>query len=146
MEVKKTMDRKEFFSAIGVGAVALSVLSCIGCGKGSDNGPSSNAATNVDFTLDLSASANSALATNGGYLVSHGVIVARTTSGAYIAVQQSCTHESYPLTYQAGNHQFYCNNHGATFTENGTVTGGPTNRSLTVYNTTVTGTSLRVYS
>lgn len=146
MEVKKTMDRKEFFAAIGAGAVALSVLSCIGCSKGSGNGPTSSAPTNVDFTLDLSASANSALATNGGYLVSNGILVARTTTGAYIAVQQSCTHESYPLVYQAGNHQFYCNNHGATFTENGTVTGGPTNRSLTVYNTTVTGTSLRVYS
>ncbi|MES2063399.1 MAG: Rieske 2Fe-2S domain-containing protein [Bacteroidota bacterium] len=141
------MDRKEFFSAIGISAAALTVMGCLGCSKSSNsaNGPSS-APTGVDFTLDLSASANSALASNGGYLVSQGILIARTTAGAYIAVQESCTHQSYPLVYQSGSKQFYCNNHGATFTEKGVVTGGPTNRSLVVYNTSLTGTSLRIYS
>lgn len=142
------MDRKEFFSAIGVGAAALTMMSCLGCSKGSnsDNGPSTSAPTGVDFTLDLTTSANSALTTNGGYLMSHSILIARTSAGAYIAVQESCTHESYPLIYQAGNSRFYCNNHGATFTEKGVVTGGPTNRSLAVYNTSLSGTSLRIYS
>ena len=142
------MDRKEFFCAIGISAAALTVMGCLGCSKtsNSSNGPSNTAPTNVDFTLDVSASANAALSKNGGYVVSQNILVARTTAGAYIAVQESCTHENYPLVYQAGSSQFYCNNHGATFTEKGAVTGGPTNRSLTVYNTTLTGTSLRVYS
>lgn len=148
MNSKKTMDRKEFFSAVGIGAASLTILSCLGCSKtsNSSNGPSNAAPTNVDFTLDLSASANAALSKNGGYLISQSILVARTATGAYIAVQESCTHQSYPLVYESGSSQFYCNNHGATFTEKGTVTGGPTNRSLTVYNTTLTGTSLRVYS
>ncbi|WP_454802108.1 QcrA and Rieske domain-containing protein [Mucilaginibacter phyllosphaerae] len=148
MNAKKTMDRKEFFSAIGVSAAALTLMNCLGCSKGSNslNGSSTSAPTGVDFTLDLTASANSALATNGGYLLSHNILVARTTAGSYIAVQESCTHESYPLVYQSGNSRFYCNNHGATFTEKGVVTGGPTNRSLAVYNTSLSGTSLRIYS
>ncbi|WP_224746613.1 QcrA and Rieske domain-containing protein [Mucilaginibacter rigui] len=148
MNSKKTMDRKEFFSVIGMSAAALTIMGCLGCSKGSDsaNGPSTPAPTSVDFTLDLSASSNSALATNGGYLVSQGILIARTAAGAYIAVQESCTHQSYPLVYQSGSSQFYCNNHGATFTEKGVVTGGPTNRSLVVYNTSLSGVSLRIYS
>ncbi len=140
-----TMDRKDFLKAIGVGSLALAALSCAGCSKSSD-GASPAAPSGVDFTLDLGASANAALLNNGGFLVNNGLIVARTTAGAYLAVQQSCTHERYTLTYQGTNHRFYCNNHGATFNEQGTVTGGPTNKSLTVYKTQLTGTSLRVYS
>jgi cytochrome b6-f complex iron-sulfur subunit len=123
-------------------------MGCLGCSKASNssNGLSNTAPSNVDFTLDISASANAALSKNGGYLLSQNILVARTATGAYIAVQESCTHENYPLVYQAGSSQFYCNNHGATFTEKGAVTGGPANRSLTIYNTALTGISLRVYS
>lgn len=101
---------------------------------------------NIDFTLDLSQSANSALNSNGGYVYSNGVIVARTNTGQYIAVQQSCTHEANSLAYQGGNSRFYCDRHGATFSESGTVTGGPTPRALTTYKTSLNGTSLRIYS
>lgn len=142
------MDRKEFLAGIGISAASLAVFSCVGCSKGSDGSSSGmvNGSTGVDFTLDLSASANSALLTNGGYLVSNGVIVARTTTGTYIAVQHSCTHQSYGLVYQGNYSRFYCANHGATFSNNGAVTNGPAARALTTYNTTLTGTSLRVYS
>jgi len=141
MEKKRMMDRKEFFEVIGIGAIGFAITSCIGCSK-SSTGP--GAPSNIDFTIDLNT--NTSLLTNGGYMAMNGVIVARTTSGTYIAVQQSCTHQSYSLNYQASAHRFYCNNHGATFTETGVVTAGPTNRSLVVYNTQLTGTSLRVYS
>ncbi|AMR31669.1 (2Fe-2S)-binding protein [Mucilaginibacter sp. PAMC 26640] len=142
------MDRKEFFASMGVGAASLAVLSCLGCGKGSgsSNGTATVAPVGVDFTLDLSASANAALTANGGYLISHGVLVARNAAGNFMAVQESCTHANYPLVYQAGATRFYCNNHGATFTEKGIVTGGPTSRSLAVYSTNLSGTSLRIYS
>lgn len=142
------MDRKEFLASIGVSAASFAVLSCLGCSKSSDSSSSGtvNGPTGVDFTLDLSSSANAALLSNGGYLVSNGVIVARTTAGAYIAAQHSCTHQSYGLVYQGSNNRFYCNNHGATFSNSGAVTNGPASRALTVYNTTITGTSLRVYS
>ena len=141
------MERREFYSLIGISATTI-VLSCLGCSKssGSSSGGSTTGPSGVDFTLDLSATSNAALLNNGGYLLSNGLIVARTISGTYIAVQQSCTHESYPLTYQPSSQRLYCNNHGATFNEKGAVTNGPANRALTVYNTQVSGTSLRVYS
>ncbi|WP_413667947.1 ubiquinol-cytochrome c reductase iron-sulfur subunit [Mucilaginibacter sp. Mucisp86] len=141
------MDRKEFLSTIGITAASFALINCIGCSKKSDSASGSiTGPTGVDFTLDLSLSANSALLSNGGYLASNGVIVAKTTAGAYIAVQQSCTHESYPLIYQGSSQQFYCNNHGSAFTEAGVVKNSPANRNLTVYKTTLTGTSLRVFS
>lgn len=87
------------------------------------------APANVDFTLDLSQSANAALLTAGGYVYNSGVIVART-AGAYIAVQQVCTHESVSITYQGSYQRFYCNGHGATFSENGAVLGGPCSTGL----------------
>ncbi|MDB5129556.1 ubiquinol-cytochrome c reductase iron-sulfur subunit [Mucilaginibacter sp.] len=141
------MDRKEFLSAIGITAASFALINCVGCSKKSDNSASGvNGPSGVDLTLDLTASANAALLTNGGYLASNGVIVAKTTAGTYIAVQQSCTHESYPLIYQGGSHQFYCNNHGSAFTEAGVVKNSPANHNLTAYQTTLTGTSLRVFS
>ncbi|MBE9601681.1 ubiquinol-cytochrome c reductase iron-sulfur subunit [Pedobacter sp. MC2016-24] len=141
------MDRKGFLASIGLSAATFALINCIGCSKSSSS-PSSDTSgpTGVDFTLDLSSSANAALASNGGYLVSNGVIIARTVSGTYVAVQRSCTHESYSLIYQGSANRFYCANHGATFSESGTVTNGPASRSLTTYHTQLTGTSLRIYS
>ena len=139
------MDRKEFFSLIGGGAVSAFLFTCVGCSKGS-NGGSIGGPSSIDFTVDLSSSTNSALLTNGGYLAQQGVLVARTTSGTYIAVQESCTHENYPLIYNGSSDQFYCNNHGSAFSEKGIVLNSPARRNLTVYKTTLTGTSLRVYS
>ncbi|MBC7418533.1 MAG: Rieske 2Fe-2S domain-containing protein [Pedobacter sp.] len=141
------MDRKDFLNSIGMSAAAFALINCIGCQK--TTGLSAEGTTGpsgVDFTLDLNLAANAGLLNNGGSLVSNGVIVAKTTAGNYIAVQRSCTHQSYPLTYQASNSRFYCPNHGATFSESGSVTNGPASSSLVVYHTVQTGSSLRVYS
>ncbi|NLU95400.1 ubiquinol-cytochrome c reductase iron-sulfur subunit [Chitinophaga sp. Ak27] len=140
------MNRNEFLAALGIGSASVILTTCLGCSKSSGGVTPSDPPGNIDFTLDLRASANAALLTNGGFLSANGVIVAKTSAGAYIAVQQSCTHESYPLNYQASSHQFYCNNHGATFSEDGSVINGPASRSLTVYKTQLTGTSLRIYA
>ncbi len=142
------MDRKEFLSLIGMSAASLSVLSCLdGCTKSTDATSSGTAApANVDFTIDLSLTANAALTTVGGYLYKNGIIVAHTIAGDYIAVQQVCTHENNSVVYQSSSSRFYCDRHGATFSEAGTVTGGPAPRALTQYKTALTGASLRIYS
>jgi len=140
------MDRKEFLTAIGMGAASVAVFNCIGCSKGSSGSPSTPAPTNVDFTLDLTAAANSELNTNGKYIYANGIIIARTTSGAYIAVSQNCTHETYNVIYKPINNQFYCPNHGATFSSSGVSSGIETSKPLTSYKTALTGTSLRIYS
>jgi cytochrome b6-f complex iron-sulfur subunit len=141
------MDRKEFLTAIGMGAASVAVFNCIGCAKGSTGSPSSNPAPKgVDFTLDLSATANSALKTNGGYIYSGGIIIAKTTAGEYIAVSQTCRHENTSVIYRANQHQFYCQRHGATYSETGVSAGIETNLPLTKYNTQLTGTNLRIFS
>ena len=139
------MDRKEFLSLLGFGSASAALASCLGgCSKNVSS--ATTAPSGVDFTLDLSQAANAALLTNGGYVYNSGVIVARTMTSAYIAVQQVCTHETVTITYQGNNKRFYCDGHGATFSESGSVLGGPAPRALQTYNTSLTANSLRVYS
>jgi cytochrome b6-f complex iron-sulfur subunit len=143
------MDRKEFFSKVGFGAAAALLPACIAgiatsCSSDNSTSPSpAPAPSGVDFLLDVSTGS---LATNGGYLVSQGIVVARTNSGTYIAVSASCTHEGTNVNYNASGNNFICPNHGAQFSSTGTVTQGPANSNLKKYNTTLTGNSLRVYS
>ena len=140
------MDRKDFLSQVGVGAAAFLAPICLGgiagCGKSSkDSTPS--APSNVDFTLDVSSGA---LASNGGYLVSQGILVARTNSGTFLAVSAACTHEGTSVTYNAANNNFVCPNHGAKFSSSGMVTLGPASTNLKSYNTSLTNSTLRIYS
>jgi cytochrome b6-f complex iron-sulfur subunit len=93
--------------------------------------------------LDVSTGS---LAANGGYLVSQGIVVARTNSGTFIAVSASCTHEGTNVNYVASANDFLCPNHGAQFSSTGVVTRGPASTNLKQYNTSLTGNSLRVYS
>ena len=133
------MNRKEFLSLVGIGATGDFVASCLSACKKENN-------NTIDFTLDLSSSANSALSANGGYVVSQGVIVAKTSAGDYIAVSAACTHEGVNVQFQSSSNRFHCPAHGANFTTTGTVQNGPANSPLTKYNTSLSGNILRVYS
>lgn len=133
------MNRKEFLSILGISAGGLVVATCLGgCKKTETNA--------TDFTLDLNSSVNSALNTNGGFVVTKGIIVARTNSGTYIAVAAACTHEGTSVSYQAANNRFHCPSHGANFSSSGAVLNGPANTALLQYKTELTGTTLRIYS
>lgn len=138
------MDRKEFLSLLGLSAAAIACASCVeGCAK---DDPVSGPPTNIDFTLDLTAPANSPLNTNGGYIYKDGVIVARTTSGAYAAVSFVCTHAGTTVYYDASINRFHCPRHGSNFAIDGSVVNGPAASPLKQYTTTLSGTSLRVFS
>lgn len=140
------MERKEFLSLLSLGsASALAAVYLGSCSK-SSTGSNVTAPANVDFTLDLSLPANSSLAASGSYLYSNGIIVAHTIAGNYIAVSQACTHEGVTVQYIGSSHQFYCPSHGATFSETGAVTGGPASSSLKQYQTSLSGTMLRIFS
>ncbi len=134
------MDRKEFLSQVGIGVAALLAPACIG---GLSGCKKNTTATKVDFTINTSTGT---LAKNGGFLVSNSVIVARTNAGAFIAVAAACTHQGTTVNYNSTNDVFVCPNHNAIFSENGSVMQGPATINLTKYNTTLTGTSLRVFS
>jgi cytochrome b6-f complex iron-sulfur subunit len=138
------MDRKEFLTALGYSSGALIFAACLGgCKKDSTSSPSIVAPV-VDFTLDLTLPANSALNTIGGFIYSNGVIVAKTTAGNIIAVSQACTHQGTTVQFQGTNNQFFCPNHGSTFNTNGGVTLGPASSALKQYNVTITSNSVRV--
>ena len=132
----KTITRKEFIEQVGIGSAFLLIAACAGSCKKSAN------TTSVDFTVDVSSGA---LATNGGSLIQNGVIVARTNTGTYIAVSATCTHQGGTLGFSNSN-TFVCPLHGATFNSSGGVISGRTSTALQKYNTTLTGTSLRVYT
>lgn len=143
------MNRKEFFSRVGFGAAAALLPACIAglassCSSDNSSSPiASPPPTGVDFVLDVSTGS---LTTNGGFLVTKGIVVARTNSGTYIAVSASCTHEGTIVNYNASGNNFICPNHGAQYSSTGVVTQGPANTNLKQYNTSLTGNSLRVYS
>ncbi len=135
------MDRKEFLSMFGISAAAITLAHCMeGCKKQGSN----ITAPSVNFTLNLSDPANAALKNNGGYLYSNGVIVARTMTGAYIAVSQACTHAGVTVQYESAQNDFYCPAHGSSFSASGSVTGGPAPSPLKSYSTSLSGTSLHV--
>ena len=134
------MDRKEFLSMLGFSAGGLLLASCMGgCKK--DSGTTG---ATVDFTLDLTQPANAALTTAGGFVYSNGVIVAKTNSGSIIAVSSACTHEGTNVQYQASASRFHCPNHGANFSESGSVTQGPATTNLKQYSVTVSGNIVSV--
>ena len=139
------MERKEFLKALGLGGAALMAVYCTGC---SINGDSNiKPAGNVDITLDLTSAANAALNSDGGFIVTNGIVVARTTTGIYVAVTQVCSHEGRPnVTYLKSTNIFYCNVHGATYDTSGKGLNSNGRNGLTTYKTELNGTSLRIYS
>ena len=139
------MNRKEFFARVGFGAAAVLAPACLSglVTSCSSEGTPSAAPTGVDFIVDVSTGS---LATNGGFMVTNGIVVARTIVGDFLAVSASCTHQGTSVNYNANGNNFICPNHGAQFTSAGIVTQGPASSNLKKYNTTLTGNSLRVYS
>lgn len=137
------MDRKDFLNKIGLGAAFALTATCLGsCSKESTtpSGP-------VDFTLNLNDPANAALANNGGYVIQNAVVVAKTSTGSYVAATVICSHEGQQqITFRGANNQWYCTAHGATYDVNGAGLNSNGSRGLTIYKTQLTGTSLRVYS
>jgi cytochrome b6-f complex iron-sulfur subunit len=138
------MDRKEFLATLGFGTAAVVCAYCLnGC---SSANPVDAPPTNVDFTLDLTASANAALKTIGGYIYNDRIIIAHINDGSYVALSQTCTHQGGTVQYVTNGNDFYCPNHGSRYATNGSVINGPATKSLQKYNTTLNGTSLRVFS
>jgi len=152
------MERKDFIEQVGLSGAAILIFGCMqSCSK--SDGPSTNTNTGggtgsggnntstVDFSIDISKSPFDALKTNGGFYVdpATNIIIVKTTSGEIIAVSSICTHQQASIVYQANN-SFYCAAHGSVFATTGAVTTGPATTALKKYQTTLTGTSLRIFS
>lgn len=145
------MERKDFLAALGLGAGSLIVSSCLGaCGKSdsatpSSGTPTSGGNTKVDFTINVST--NSDISAKG-WTIQNNIIIAKNGSD-YIALSGACTHQGASLTYNSNSNTFPCSlsgaPHGSVFDSNGNRTQGPASSELKKYNTTLSGTSLRVF-
>lgn len=104
----------------------------------------------VNFTLDLTNSANSALKNVGGYVYSNNVIVARVSStlssASFVALAEACTHAGCTVSYSGNSSHFVCPCHGGNFDTSGNVVSGPPPSALTKYKTTLNGNVLTVNS
>ncbi len=137
------MNRKEFLNTIGVGAAFALTASCFGSCKKTSTTPSGP----IDFTLDLTLAANANLLINGGYIVINNCVVAKTTSGNYAAATVICSHEGRTqVTYDSANNNYYCTAHGARFSLTGSGLNSNGSGGLTIYNTQLTNSMLRIYS
>ncbi|NJN78011.1 MAG: Rieske 2Fe-2S domain-containing protein [Saprospiraceae bacterium] len=132
------MTRKEFLGTIGIGAAFVLTASCLGsCTKDAGNA--------VDFILDLNDSANTALQNAGGYIVKNQVVVVKAADGNYYAATQICSHENRSKIIFRDN-EYYCTDHGAKFDLNGDGLNNNGSKGISIYNTTLSGTQLRVFS
>lgn len=119
------MNRKNFFKSsflfagLGIAGMAAFLESCQ-----KNNLATSPQGPTVNFTLDLTQSANAPLLASGGSVASNGVVIANT-GGTYAAIAQTCTHSGCSLGYNANGHNFVCPCHGGTFDINGNVVSGP---------------------
>lgn len=145
------MERKRFFSVLGFSAVSAGMLFlapvATSCSKDPATTPSGGNNNSVDFTLDLTSPSYTSLNSNGGSIVKDNIIVARTSSGVYVALTSICSHQQFnPIAFESSANRFHCPNHGSNFGLDGSVINGPATSSLKKYNTQLTGTSLRIYS
>jgi cytochrome b6-f complex iron-sulfur subunit len=140
------MKRSEFIRSLSLGSSAVMALYCMGtltsCTK-EEPMPSSSSSTTtgsggkIDFTIDLSLSANSALLTNGGFLYFDNIIIVRSMTGSFIALSKVCTHQGTTVEYKVATDDIYCSNHGSRYELTGKVKQSPAQAPLTQYKTTV---------
>lgn len=145
--MENKLSRNQFLKELGFKGASLLAIYC-GASTLSSCTNESNTPTGgpVDFTLDLSTSANSGLNTVGNYLITNRIVIARISETTFAAVTQICTHENRAkVIYQKSSGEFYCTEHGARYTTQGVGLNSEGKRGITSYNTELTGTSLRVF-
>jgi cytochrome b6-f complex iron-sulfur subunit len=144
------MERDEFLSKLGIGALAVCMgCSLVSCGKSGDATPSNGnntttPPTGTTFSVDL----NSALTAVGDSKVSNGIILVRIAAGnavsSFTAVQVACTHEGTSINYNNGQGIFICPLHGSEFSKTGSLIQGPATTPLKQYAVTIAGNTLTV--
>lgn len=148
------MKRSEFIRNLGLSGGTIMALYCMGtltsCTKEepspSTTTPTTGTGGKVDFTIDLSLSANKALLTNGGFLYFDNIIVARSMSGTFIALSKVCTHQGTTVEYKPATDDIYCPNHGSRYELTGKVKQSPAQMPLTQYKTSLlTSLQVRIY-
>jgi cytochrome b6-f complex iron-sulfur subunit len=141
------MERRQFLESLGIGAAFVLTATCLQSCKNDNDGGVTPTTGAIDFTLNIDDAANSALKTNGGYVISNGVVVAKDKDGKFVAVTQTCSHQGYKqVQFDGAKNEFNCSVHGARFSTTGAGLNSVASSGLTVYKTALTGSSLRVFA
>ena len=140
------MERKEFLRSLGAGAAFALTFPCLqGCSK--DEPGENPIPTGIDFTIDLNSTEGQQLANNGDFILKNEVVVVRNLEGNFIAASQICSHQQTDqvrfIEKQGGI--FRCFTHGSEFSQTGTPLNSITSNPLKIFNTSVNGSTLRVF-
>lgn len=134
------MDRKDFFSKVLLGGTVLLLAPTVfnSCSKSSTPGTLGNS------VVDLNSSQFASLKTLGGFAYDGNVLIIRSSDTNYTALSTICTHQGCTVAYNSSTKRLVCPCHGAIYSNTGAVIGGPTSTPLTMYTTTVNGTTLNI--
>ena len=147
MKKKEVINRKQFLSKLGLGTGAIIATYCLGNLSSCDDEDDDYIGGEVDFTLDLDESAYDALNALGGFMRINKVVIANVSEGTFVAVTQICSHQGAEnITFRSLNNDFYCTQHGAIFDLDGKGLNSTGSKGILIYNTSLSGTLLRVYS
>jgi len=144
------MKRQEFLTLFGISAgtaaFAPFLSSCTSSKLPVNSGSNPVKVAAPEFTLDLTIPENSVLNSNGGSLIKNGIIVAHTSSGAFIAVASACPHFGANVSFDSAKSRFHCSRHGSNFEANGSLINGPATTALKLYSVRLAGNLLSIYS
>ena len=133
---------------LGLGVAAVAAISACGGDSKKNGNPGSTVPTASGLaTLDFATYPN--LQTTGGSyrlnINGNPVSVTRMSDTSVVAVVAVCTHQGATLGDVSGG-SMSCPRHGATFSADGTATGGPTGGNLTQCPATLgtTGVTIKV--
>ncbi|WP_420319997.1 ubiquinol-cytochrome c reductase iron-sulfur subunit [Flagellimonas sp.] len=150
------MERKDFLRSLGASAAFALTFPCLnGCSSDAENLEQFPEPDGVDFTVDLTATSSAPLANNGGFILVKSnpalgytdIVVARNLEGNLIAASQICSHqqtEEVRFISEDGG-IFRCSTHGSRFNQTGTPLNSVTSNPLKVFNTELSGETLRVF-
>lgn len=145
----ESINRAQFLRSLGLSTAALSALYFASCSKAADTvapdltdgttsvglfkGNTDPYTGKINFTLDLSLPQNVKLKTIGQFLTAGQVVVANTKSGAFVALQNECTHDGGLLSYRITQNDFLCSFHNGLFNTDGSVKAAPPKRPVQTY-------------
>ncbi len=145
MKKKEVINRKQFLSKLGLGTGAIIATYCLGSFSSCKEDDS--VARLVDFTLDLTDATYANLGSIGGYVRENNVVIAYVSEDTYVAVTQICSHQGAKnVLYNAATKNFYCTSHGAMFNLEGNGLNNNGSKGILLYNTSLSGTILRIFS
>lgn len=114
MEITNLISRKDFLKNLGLGSAALWAVYCTSTLTSCKN--ENIVVPDVSqFTLNLEDAINANLKINGGYVIKNDVVIAKTMTGAYVAVTLICSHQQLKQIIFTKNNEFYCTAHEAKY-------------------------------